>query len=155
MTQMTKDAFAARLAELHANPPAEAKWTDIFQLTDGSDPIPEDAQARLNAYFSKFATPGALGEERRCLGCQKKISGGLLSLFSDPESSSIFQWGLVHGEMSCGSCGWPARFLHYNIGGDPKDETVEPYIKSMSFLLLYHPSGISLAPEKAEEAEAK
>ena len=84
----------------------------------------EDASevtAPLDGYLYLFAAP----TDGKCLKCDAQLTGILGS----------FMWGLVNGEGTCSSCGWPARAYHRPEETDGS----EIFDRPLELILQYHP----------------
>lgn len=92
--------------------------TDIGIEINGEDAPP--LVAAINKYLSVFAKPrhdDGSGDQS-CLKCGAKLNGFLGS----------FTQGIIHGEGTCGECGWPCR----NIFNGP-----------LEMILQYHPEHVT------------
>ena len=141
--------ISARIKQLQSANVPRMKWTDVFIVKDGAQPLSEDAEKRLNKYFESFAElPKNTTGERVCFGCgQRFLSDMLMSaILGGMEGNTSWEWSLVHGECHCRVCGWPARAYRYDIGGKGEDAL----IKRLNMPLAVHPSLL----EVSETAEA-
>jgi hypothetical protein len=91
--------------------------------------------AAINKYLEAFARPvlndkpNLINGAYKCLKCDKPLTGAL----------GTFQWGIVHGEGVCISCGWPCRGYH-----DPKNDDGESiFERPLPIVLQYHPRDVS------------
>lgn len=112
-------------------------WRDVFSVPDGAEPLSQAHQDALDAYLSAFAKPreGPNGEAL-CLGCGAKMKGGIEGyLLGGGPGNATWEWSLAHGECHCSQCGYPARALHYDIGGKGEDAL----IRRLTLTLQYHP----------------
>lgn len=133
---MTKEGFARRLRELQEQDIPRLTWDTLIEVKPGSPPLTDEQQAELNAYFGRFCLPFVKNDTVVCPGCEAQVVGGLLGSFlGGGEGKTYFDWAIVHGECRCVKCGYPARALHYDLGGKGKDAVIE----RMTFMLPYHP----------------
>lgn len=120
---------------------AELKAADLTPATCASigiipkpdaDPIEVAKQVALvNEYLKAFLPPS---DEGRCVRCDTEQGGLVADL-----TGTGFQFGMVHGEGECGTCGYPGRAVH-KIDG----------IGTISgFILQYHPSVLEQQTESA------
>ena len=90
----------------------------------------DEEKAALSEYLQTFALPvkrdgvgGIMQGNTGCICCGKALGGFL----------GTFQWGIINGEGTCSSCGWPHRAHHR-----PKQGPVEFF----ELILPYHPDDV-------------
>ena len=111
---------------------ATAKVDHCTLASIGMEITGEDAPPLVescNEYLSQFIAPASekgnfLFSSSKCVKCERPISGALGS----------FVWGIVHGEGTCGNCGWPARAYH-----DIKHDGESVFDRPLQIVLQYHP----------------
>ncbi len=111
----------------------------VFEPTPEASPAEFAAEQALllpalDGYLAAFALPLRRGGALVCLRCDADLTG----LFG------MFQWGVVHGEASCGACGWPLRAVHaIPYGEGPSAQTI-----TMSCVLAVHPNAVAPATDE-------
>ena len=116
----------AALAALQSRDVPRARVADYFNTRPAAEVDQE--LARLEAYLTQFAKL----TDAKCLCC----GTSLLCPFGMGVFGG-FEWGLVHGEGRCSTCGYPMRGHH----------RVEGFGVIRNLFLPYHPSTIVLPPE--------
>lgn len=109
----------------------ECATCESIGVTITSDTNPEAAQvatSKLKAYLRHFAIPSAT-----CIRCGAEQGGMYASI-----TGTGFQYGLVHGEGTCGTCGYPARTVH----------KVEGVGTLSNLILQYHPLEVEVNPPR-------
>lgn len=111
-------------------------WRDVFTQPEGAEPLSEADQRTLDAYLSAFAHPESKDGHALCIGCGASMRGGIDGyLLGGADGNATWEWSLAHGECHCSRCGYPARALHYDIGGTGEDAL----IRKLTLTLQYHP----------------
>ena len=123
----------AALAELQSRDVPRVRATDYFSKPDAADAagdaVAVEELARWDAYLAQFAKL----TDAECLCCGTSLRCPLgVGVFGG------FEWGLVHGEGRCSTCGYPMRGHH----------EVEGLGSIRNLFLPYHPSTIVLPPEE-------
>lgn len=112
-------------------------WRDVFTVPDGAEPPSATDIQALDSYLSAFAKPESKNGHALCIGCGAKMLGGIDGyLLGGADGNATWEWSLAHGECHCSRCGYPARALHYDIGGKGEDAL----IRRLSLTLQYHPA---------------
>jgi hypothetical protein len=89
-------------------------------------------RATLREYFARFVK-----SHGDCIRCGRPHGGGILGAFL----GRGFTWGLVNGEGFCGSCRYPGRAYHRDVGP----------ITFLNLILQYHPDGLEERNPHADE----
>lgn len=122
------------LASLQAKHLPRLDWRTLLSPREGTV-ISEDDQTAYEKYFRQFV------DAKMCVGCGSQLgckgTGEAMDIL-DGLMHATFVWGIAHGEGGCSKCGYPARALHYDIGG----------IKSLQLILQYHPDELTVATKK-------
>lgn len=118
----------AELATLRAANLPRLDWRDLFTPDSIAEvELSPDHAAELDRYFRTFIM---LKPDGGCVACNT-VQGG----FAAAILGGGFTWGLVHGEGRCGTCGYPARAVHYKVGP----------IERLTVILQYHPDEVEVA----------
>jgi len=115
-------------------------YRTIFSFDDG---LPELYHKLLDDYFSHFVQiefkdddDGVSSRDMapvHCISCGAPWSGLMAAV----------RWGITHGEVLCGECGWPGRAIHivkHPDGG-------EPLAVLRNFPLMVHPEFVRKATD--------
>lgn len=133
-----------KLADLKAANLPHVNWRDFIKVVD--EPLTPEQEAALDKHFQMFVEWQKDGNAQICVCCRKKFGIDSLSyaLLLDVSETRL-EWDLAHGECHCTTCGWPARQLHYDLGGS------EPVITRLSMAFQYHPDGITIPDDYYRE----
>jgi hypothetical protein len=105
-----------------ANIPS-VSFDSLFSQDNPSDPEQVLAKVNIGRYLEGFV------HAKDCICCGT-TQAGIVGAFLGG-----FQEGIVYGEGTCGTCGYPARSVH-----EIKDVDGKIICTIRNFLLQYHPS---------------
>jgi hypothetical protein len=128
---MDRDEIRERLAELQAENMPRATIRDlgirVMPLLDGLEEGSREWVKAINVWAAEVAA------------FEKHLEGYLPSRTSCPACFAWgVEWGIVHGEARCVSCGWPATIYHFVKDGEGE------LLARVTATLYAHPSTLSM-----------